>query len=176
MEALLFHPKIVHIPIALGMLMPLIAVGSLVAWWKEWLPARSWILVIVLQAALVGAGIVALQTGEAEEERVEVVVSEQFIEPHEEAAEAFVWAAGGVLGIMLLALALSRGRAGLAVAAAATMGTLVVFGFGYRTGEAGGDLVYRHGAAQAYANGGVPSSAAETGNIEHIDDDEEDHD
>jgi len=29
------------------------------------------------------------------------------------------------------------------------VGTLVVLGLGYRTGQAGGGLVYRHGAAQA---------------------------
>ena len=173
MEALFFHPKIVHIPMAMGVLMPLIAVGLLAAWWRKWLPARSWILAIALQAALVGSGVVALQTGETEEERVEVVVSEQFIEAHEEAAEAFVWASGGVLGAMLLALALSRSRAGLAAATVATLGTLVVLGLGYRTGEAGGALVYRHGAAQAYVSGGVPSPTAHAGDIEHIDDDED---
>ena len=36
MENLLFHPKVVHIPIALAGLMPLVAGGVLVAWWREW--------------------------------------------------------------------------------------------------------------------------------------------
>jgi uncharacterized membrane protein len=174
MDALIFHPKVVHIPIALSVLMPLIAAGLLAAWWRKWLPARVWIVVIALQAALVGSGVVALQTGETEEERVEAIVSEQFIEAHEEAAEAFVWVSGGVLGIMLLALALSRSRAGLAVAVTATLGTLVVLGLGYRTGEAGGTLVYRHGAAQAYVSSGLPSPGAHPGDIELIDDHDDD--
>ena len=176
MDALLFHPKLVHVPMALGVLMPLIATGLLVSWWRKWLPARVWVLAIALQAALVGSGVVALQTGEAEEERVERVVSENFIEEHEEAAEAFVWASGGVLGVMLLALVLSRRRAGLKVAVAAALGTLVVFGLGYRTGQAGGALVYQHGAAQAYVSTGVGAHARAPDGIKRHDEDDEDDD
>jgi uncharacterized membrane protein len=156
MDSVLFHPKLVHLPIALAILMPWMAGGLLLAWWRQWLPARAWVIAVALQALLVGAGLLALQSGEAEEERVEPFVAEPFLEAHEEAAGAFVWASGGVLGVMLLGLGLaSRRPAGLAAATAATLGTLVVLGLGYRTGQAGGDLVYRHGAAQAY-----PASAA----------------
>ncbi len=157
MDALLFHPKLVHIPIALGVLMPLIAGAVWVAWWRQWLPARSWVLVVGLQAMLLGSGIVALQTGESEEARVERVVPEGALDEHEEAAEAFVFASGGVLGLMLLALALGRRKAGLPSAAVATLGTLAVLALGYRTGQAGGDLVYRHNAASAYVG---PAKAA----------------
>lgn len=159
MEALLFHPKVVHIPIALGVLMPLVAGGLLLAWWRTWLPARAWVLAVALQAVLVGSGLLALKTGEAQEERVERVVAERLIEEHAEAAEVFVWASGGVLGLMLLALLLSARRAGTATAAVATLGTLVVFGLGYRTGQLGGGLVYRHGAAQAYVGAGATPGA-----------------
>jgi len=154
MDALLFHPKLVHVPMALGVLMPLVAGGLLLAWWRKWLPARAWVLAVALQGVLVGAGVMALRTGEAEEDRVARVVAERFIEEHEEAAEAFVWASGGVFAIMLLALALSSRRAGTAAAMAATLGTFAILGLGYRTGQAGGNLVYRHGAAQAYVVGG----------------------
>lgn len=156
MDALLFHPKLVHVPMALGVLMPLVAGGLLLAWWRKWLPARAWILAVGLQAILLGSGILALQSGEAEEDRVERIVAERFIEQHEEAAEAFVWASGGVLMAMLLAGALHARRSGLATAAAATLGTVLVLGLGYRTGQAGGSLVYQHGAAQAYAGGVGP--------------------
>lgn len=175
MDSLFFHPKIVHIPIALGVLMPIMAGAFAVAWWRGWLPSRSWALAVALQALLVGSGIVALQTGESEEERVERVVAERTIKVHEEAAEVFVWASGGVLGIMLLALIVSRRKAGLPVAAAATLGTLVVLALGYRTGQAGGELVYRHNAASAYAGLGGPASAGISGQ-DHDDDDDDDDD
>ncbi len=163
MDALLFHPKVVHVPMALGVLMPLIAGGLLLAWWRAWLPRRAWLLAVGLQAILVGSGVLALRTGEVEEERVEGVVADRYIESHEEAAEAFVWASGGVLGLMLLAGALGSGRFGLPVATVATLGTLLVLGLGYRTGEAGGSLVYRHGAAQAYGGAARAASAERRG-------------
>jgi hypothetical protein len=172
MEALLFHPKVVHIPMALGVLMPLIAGGLLLAWWRNWLPRRAWFLAVGLQAILLGSGVLALRSGEAEEDRVERVVAERFIEAHEDAAEVFVWASGGVLAVMLLAGALRSRRSGLPTAAAATLGTLLVFGLGYRTGQAGGSLVYQHGAAQAYAGPeGTAGAEARAAPSRHQDDD-----
>jgi hypothetical protein len=159
MDTLLFHPKLVHLPMALGVLMPLIAGGLLLAWWRKWLPRRAWLFAIGLQAVLLGSGVLALRSGEAEEDRVERVVAGQLIDAHEEAAEAFVWASGGVLAMMILAAGLANRRSGVPIAAAATLGTLLVLGLGYRTGEAGGRLVYQHGAAQAYA--GVAPMGAE---------------
>jgi hypothetical protein len=75
MDALLFHPKVVHIPMALGVLMPLIAGGLALAWWRSWLPWRAWFVAVGLQVALLVSGVVALRTGEAEEDRVERIVS-----------------------------------------------------------------------------------------------------
>jgi hypothetical protein len=159
MDALLFHPKVVHIPIALGVLMPFIAGGLALAWWRNWLPSRVWLVAVALQAVLLTSGVVALRTGEAEEDRVERVVPERLIEAHEEAAEVFVWASGGVLVVMLLAAALGTRRSGPPIAAAAALGTLLVLGAGYRTGQAGGSLVYEHGAAQVYVH--IGSSTGE---------------
>lgn len=150
MDTLLFHPKVVHLPIALGMLMPIVAGSLAFAGWRNWLPWRAWLVAVGLQAMLLTSGVIALRSGEAEEERVERFVSERSIEAHEEAAEVFVWASAGVLALMLLAAALKARRSGLPAAAVATLGTLVVLGLGYRTGQAGGSLVYGQGAAQAY--------------------------
>ena len=97
-----------------------------------------------------------MNTGEAQEERVEETVAEQYIESHEEAAEAFVWASALVLLLMAVPLVLPEGRARQAISLGAFLGTLIVFGFGYKTGEAGGRLVYQHGAAQVYV---VPGGA-----------------
>lgn len=158
MEQLLFHPKVVHLPMALAVLMPLVAGGTLFAWWRGWFDRRVWVIVLMLQAALVGSGFVAMNTGETEEERVEEIVAEQYIESHEEAAEAFVWASAVVLALMLLPMVLPEGRLRSAAALCACLGTLLVFGLGLKAGEAGGRLVYQHGAAQAYAAPGVALS------------------
>jgi uncharacterized membrane protein len=156
MDQLLFHPKLVHLPMALAVLMPLVSGGVLLACWRGWFDRRVWIVVLLLQAALVGSGAVAMNTGEREEERVEQAVAEQHIEAHEEAAEVFVWASAALLLLMAVPLVLPDGRARQAASLGAFLGTLIVFGLGYNAGEAGGKLVYEHGAAQVYvANGGV---------------------
>jgi uncharacterized membrane protein len=156
MDQLLFHPKLVHLPMALAVLMPLVTGGVLFAWWRGWFDRRVWVLVVLLQAVLVGSGALAMNTGEKEEERVEQIVAEEYIEAHEEAAEVFVWASAALLLLMALPLVLPEGRARQAASLGAFLGTLIVFGLGYSTGEGGGKLVYEHGAAQVYvANGGV---------------------
>ncbi|MCB9789208.1 MAG: hypothetical protein H6744_21235 [Deltaproteobacteria bacterium] len=171
MDSLFFHPKVVHIPIALAVLMPLIAGGLTLAWWRGWLPRRTWVIAAALQALLVGSGFFAMRMGEESEERVEKVVSERLIHEHEEAAETFVWTAAGVLVLVLLAAAIPRERAALGLAAAATLGTVVVLVLGARTGEAGGALVYEHGAASAYVTGS--GGAAPPVGAEEPDDDDD---
>ena len=162
------HPKLVHLPIALAILMPLVAGGLLLAWRRGALPRRTWILAVVAQGLLVVSGVIASRTGERDEERVEAVVAEAAIEAHEEAAETFVFGSAAVLALAVLGALIPRERAAQLVAAAATAGTLAVLFLGYRTGQAGGDLVYRHGAASAWtapeAAGAIPASAYEHDN------------
>jgi hypothetical protein len=152
MDDLPLHPQIVHLPIALAVVMPIVAGGLLAAWWAGALPRRVWIVAVALQALLVTGGIVALRTGEGEEERVERLVGKDPIEVHEEAAEAFVWTAGAVLLLAVAASMVGGEVAARRLAAATTVGTLVVFLLAYRTGAAGGRLVYQHGAANAYVS------------------------
>lgn len=173
MDTLFFHPKVVHIPIALAVLMPLVSAALTLAWWRKWLPARAWAMAVALQVALLASGIVARLTGETEEDRVEHIVSESAIEAHEEAAEVFVWVSGAVLGVMLLALVTSRKRPGLPLAVVATVGTVAVLGLGYRTGQAGGALVYQHGAANAYVTPGGQAVPLPQQHADHDDDDDD---
>lgn len=184
MDVMPLHPKLVHLPIALAVLMPLVSIALLAAWRSQWLPRRAWVIAVALQAVLVISGITAFRTGGAEEERVEKVVAESTIEAHEEAAEAFLWGAGILLVLSLAAAVLPNERNALATAAVATAGTLVVLFLGYRTGEAGGRLVYQHGAASVYATGAgrgadaggeaAGSAAKRGGGREHGGDDDDD--
>ena len=162
MDALPLHPKLIHLPIALAVLMPMISVGLLLAWVRDLLPHRVWVVAVALQALLVVSGVVAMESGEDEEKRVEKIVPKAAIEAHAQAAEAFVWTAGGVLLLFVAGAALPSAIATKA-AAAATAGTLVVLFLGYRAGEAGGHLVYEHGAAQAYITGASAGAAAPPG-------------
>jgi len=144
------HPRIVHLPIALAVLMPLVTSGLLLAWWRGWLPRRTWVVAVALQVALVAGGFAALRTGEADEHQAETVVSEPFIEAHEDAGKAMFLGALGVLALTGAALALRGEAAARGTAALAVVGTLGVLFLAWRAGEAGGRLVYVHGAASAY--------------------------
>lgn len=153
------HPMIVHLPLALAVLMPLFTVGSVVAWWREWLPGnRVWLILFFLQAILLITGVAALRSGEAEEERVEPIVGEWALETHEEAAEVFVAGAGLVLCLFVLPLVLPGETLRRRAAAVLLVAPLIVAVLAVRTGEAGGELVYRHGAGSAYqvGKGGSP--------------------
>jgi len=139
------HPAAVHLPMALAALLPVLAAGALLAVRTRFLPPRSWAAVVLLQALLLGSGWLALETGEDEEDLVEEVVAERFIEDHEEAAERFMWAAG--LGLLVMGAGLLPGRAGSAGRAAGLAVSLVVLWAGVQVGHQGGALVYEHGAA-----------------------------
>jgi hypothetical protein len=162
MNDVFFHPKLVHLPMALGALMPLVAFAIALAWWRGWLPSKTWWLAVGLQLVLVGSSVVALRSGEREEERVEHVVGEARIAAHEEAAKAFTGATAFVLVMMMTAAAAHTKRSGLPLALGASMATLAVLGLGIRTGGAGGRLVYEHGAANAYTKGATGDAATQT--------------
>lgn len=159
MDQLLFHPKVVHLPIALAVIMPLLAGGLALAWWRGWFPKRGWIIAILLQGLLVGSSMIAMQTGEDDEDPVEQIVSHDLIHEHEEAAEGFFWAGVGVLAVMLAAGGLRQRKAALSLAALSTAGAGVVLALGFQVGQAGGRLVYVHGAAAAHMPGGQPPAA-----------------
>jgi uncharacterized membrane protein len=142
------HPAVVHLPIALAILIPGFAILGVPLIQRGLLPARSWALIVLLQALLVGSGWLALETGEEQEERVERVVAERHIEAHEEAAERFLLLAG--MGLLASAAGLLPRRGGAIGRVAGTAVTLVVLAAGLSVGHSGGELVYKHGAANAY--------------------------
>lgn len=153
------HPAVVHFPMALAVLLPISAAVALWAIRRGAAPLKAWAVPAAFAVALTGSAWVALQTGAGEEEKVEAFVGEAAIHEHEEAAERFLLLAGVVT--LVAGVGLLSGVAGRAARLVASAGTLVVLGAGIQVGAAGGDLVYEHGAAQAYVNsspGGAPMS------------------
>lgn len=160
MNGLPLHPAVVHLPVALAALMPLIAAGFAWALWTGRVRLRAWTAVVALQALLVAGGLVAMKTGEGEEDRVEAMVQKGAIHLHEEYAEQFIWAAGAGLALAALVLAGRKSHVSNALAGTFVVATLGVAGMAVRVGHAGGQLVYAHGAASVYVSGaGGPSAA-----------------
>jgi len=147
------HPAVVHLPVALAVLLPVIAIGSL---WFIRRGARvraAWGVAVGFMAMLVASGLVAKETGEGQEERVERVVPEGSIHTHEEAADLFVAVAIGVFAVGMIGLA--PGTFGVAGRWLGAVGTAAILAAGWNVGHSGGMLVYRDGAASAYAVGGT---------------------
>ncbi len=142
MGSLPLHPAIVHVPLGLAFVLPLLAL---------WLALRGrrsgWAIVVALQAVLLAGALVALSTGEADEDRVEAVVGHAAVEAHEHAAQTFTAVAGGTLAVMLGGLLLGAGRLRSTTLALAVLGSCVTAGLGVRAGHAGGALVHGDGAA-----------------------------
>lgn len=173
MDQLFFHPKVVHLPLALCVLMPLIAGGVTFACLRGRLDCRAWVIVFLLQGSMFGTGLVAMYTGGEEEERIAEIVPERYIEAHEEAAEVFVWASAILFGLMGVPLLLSEGELRNALLIFACIGSVVALALGYRAGEAGGRLVYEYGAASAYLS---PVGDSPDGRIQAIEEYEDDVD
>lgn len=148
------HPALVHLPLGLAFVLPLLAVGLTVAALRGRWSTGAWAMLVGLLLLTVGGGLAAVQTGEQDEEVVERVVPESFIEQHEERAEAFVWVSGAVLALALGALVLKKEGARRVLATGVTAGTLAMALLAAWTGHSGGELVYSHGAASAHSSAG----------------------
>ncbi len=154
------HPIVVHFPMAVAVLLPISAAVAIWAIHRGAVPLRAWAVPAALAVALTGSALVAMETGEAEEERVEAVVGDAPIHEHEEAAERFLLFSGVVA--LVAGLGLLSGSVGAAARLVASAGTLVVLVAGVLVGSAGGKLVYEHGAAKAYvSSAGAPATTPE---------------
>lgn len=145
------HPGVVHIPLGLALVLPILVI--LVQWSirRQWIPQRAWCGIVLLQGMLFAAVIVAVETGEDEEGVALNVVPKSAIETHSDRAAWFRVFAAVATGCA--ALGLVSGRLG-AVARWVTMAlSLVLCTTAALVGKSGGDVAYRHGAATMYRSG-----------------------
>jgi len=153
------HPAIVHFPIVLTVLLPLLVAGAFLLARKGTPIRTAWLGVTAAAALLAGSSWLAVETGEQQEERVEDITGETAVETHADRAELFLYFAAGTL--LLTAAGLARGRVGQAGRVAATAAALALLPAGYLVGHSGGELVYKYGAAQAYVS--ATSAGGEAG-------------
>ena len=158
------HPAIVHFPVVLVFLLPISAAVAIWTIRKGSRATRAWAVPLAIAAALSLTSWLSVETGESQDERVEQVVQEQALETHEEAAEAFL--TGSIVVLLITAAGLARGSIGKVSRIAAAVGGLALIAAGAYVGHTGGQLVYRYGAASAYANpSSAPAADDETGRV-----------
>lgn len=142
------HPAVVHFPIVLAALLPFAALTATIAIRRGASARAAWSPVMVVTFLLAASAWVAVRTGEAEEDVVERVVAESAIHEHEERAEVFFPLAGGLL--LLAAGGFLAGMRGTVLRDVTTVAAVGLFGVVVWVAASGGDLVYEHGAADAY--------------------------
>ena len=145
-----YHAMVVHFPLALAFLMPLLVLGMAFMMKKNKISNEGWLVIVGLQLVMTVSGYVSLQTGESEEEIVQRVVEKKLIHEHEEAAEIFV---GSTVVVLALSIAVYFLKAELQLyvqLGIALLGLVSTY-FAFDAGRLGGELVYEHGAASAYA-------------------------
>jgi uncharacterized membrane protein len=150
------HPMIVHFPLALSAVMPILMIVFLWLMKKNLMAPKCWLIIIGLQLFTTVSAYIALESGEEVEDKVEKVVDKKLIHTHEEKAEIFT-------GVSVLALVLSI----VAYVVKKELQTGIILGLigismtgailGFNTGKAGGELVYEHGAAGVFADKAIPA-------------------
>jgi hypothetical protein len=165
---------------ALAVLVPLFALGAVVAIRRGARPMRAWSVALAMFAALSLSGWVAMETGEDQEERVEAIVPRSALHAHNEAATLFVALSAGVL--LIAGVGVLSGKVGAAARITATVASVGLLVAGYRVGHSGGALVYTHGAGSAFVSAAGTaghaglSAASRSADAAVADDDEGDDD
>lgn len=145
-----FHPKIVHLPLGLAVVLPLVFLGLVVAIRAKWMAPRSWWMAVALAAVATVGGFAATQSGERDEKPVKAIVGRDLVHEHEEIGEKFALAMAATLGLALAGGLVRRDGLRTGLQGAAVVASLVACGLGVRAGQLGGELVYKHGAADAF--------------------------
>jgi len=144
-----FHPSVVHLPIVISFILPILILIFSLMIKKNAMGAKAWLVIVGLQFFTTGTGYLALETGEVEEDVVERIVAKKLIGEHEEAAELFVGSTVIALVLGISAFFIRR-EFQFKIQMALVLISFISAYLAFRAGKLGGELVYKHGAAQAY--------------------------
>ena len=134
MNGLPLHPAIVHVPLGLSVVLPLLAIAFAWALWRGRIGRGVWATLVGLQAVIVVAGLVALRSGHEAAHQVRGQVPRAAIHTHEERAEAFEWLAGATL-VLAVGVLVVPGRARNVLGALTAAATVAVAGAGRLRGR-----------------------------------------
>ena len=143
------HPLIVHIPLVLAGLVPIVA-GFLAYQTQRGRGSRlQWMVALALQVAIVIGALIAIDTGGDEAGVVRSVVPRDAIHEHADAAHWFEYATFATLALIAAATFLRDKRSAIVgwVATAVAAVTVVI---GIRVGHLGGKVVFEYDAPAAY--------------------------
>jgi uncharacterized membrane protein len=153
------HPALVHLPIGLALVLGPLLLGLL--WFERGAPGQRgpWWAGAVLACVLAVSALAASSAGEDEALRLAQHLPAAALAAHDDAAGLFT---GASVLVALLALASGvaaqpRPRRSLQVVSALV--ALLLLPLAWRAGQAGGALVWKHGAASSGVDAGGASTA-----------------
>jgi len=141
------HPAIVHLPIALGLITPLLLVVVLIGQKKLTWHKTTWLLVILSNLLIATTAFFAERSGEEDYDRVEIVVGDEPVHEHEEWGEKVLVSALTALTLSVVAYFVS----GFGLVYVTLAANLVVMFLVLQAGRTGGELIYIYGGAAAHA-------------------------
>jgi hypothetical protein len=141
------HPIVVHFPIALGVITPILFVIALIGISKFNWPYKAWVVPVIFQIALFLTALGAKELGEDDEDKVETVIEKALIHEHEEWGERFVILQGAILVLTGVGL-IFPGR--IRLKKAGTVFSIIGIAGVVLAGHSGGQLVYKYNAGRAY--------------------------
>lgn len=143
------HPAIVHFPIVLMILQPIVLIGAFIAVRRGASLKTAWSIAAVFAVLLAISAFAATQTGELSEHKVKDTIGSELVEDHAEGAELFRNLA--IVGAVIVLIGFAPGAAGRAARLASPVFAVALIWFGFQAGHSGGALVYEHGAASAFS-------------------------
>ena len=154
------HPFLVHLPLGLVAVLPVLSAWGLIARRRSDTPGTIWVVVVALHAFLAVSAWFAAEIGERHVHIVKHLVDGTFLDAHADAGNALQVVAS--VAFLLCLVGLARDRVGSIGRVMSTLLACAMLFMGYEAGRTGGELVYRHGAARAYVDPdttGAPSAA-----------------
>jgi len=164
------HPALVHFPIVLALILPFVIAAVFVAVKRGTSPTTAWLAAVAVASLLLVSTWVTVEAGEDEEDVVEDVVGHETLETHEEAGKRFLLLS--LVSTLVIAVGVAPGRTGRIARGAGGVASLVLAVAVIGLGRSGGELVYTHGAAQAYVS--AASGTDRQGELRAVE--ERDHD
>jgi uncharacterized membrane protein len=153
------HPALVHFPIVLALLLPVVALTALWAIRRGIAARRAWLAPLAVVAGLALSAWISVETGEQDEERAEKVVGEQTLERHEDAAHLFLGLSVGLLALTAAGLVGGPfGRTARGLGVAASLGLIAA---GFQVGHTGGRIVYGNGVTGAAGMSQLPATVGQ---------------
>jgi len=151
MDALPTHPMLVHLPLALGALSPILcgAIGYAIG--RRGAAETLWAWVVAAHFVLLASSGAAALLGETDARRIQTRIDSEAVQSHEDDGHRLLMACALAFGLALAGLVLPKRRARRAAMAAAFAASLICATLAVVAGHGGAVLVYQHGAAAAWS-------------------------